>query len=112
MKISPYSAMVEMMKKQGSFENPPTIQLGKILSPPPNLKVKINDLIIDNENIMIADSLLKEHTREYKSSSDGSSWGNTNYFKYMDTLKSGDIVAALPTESKQTYIILARVVSL
>jgi hypothetical protein len=109
MKENPYSKMIEIMKKQGA-SNPPSIQIGEVIEPPPNLIIMVNDLPIDKENILIADYLLKEenYIREYQTSSDRATWGNINYIKYTDTLKKGELLAVIPVEDKQLYIILAR----
>lgn len=107
MKDNPYSKMVEIMKKQGSASNPPSIQTGTVVSPEP-LVVKVGELQIDKDSILISDYLLKEYEREYQTSSDRITWGDTNYIKYTDTLRKGDLLAILPVEDRQLYIILAR----
>lgn len=64
MKDNPYSKMIEIMKNKGASFNPPSIQIGEVIEPPPNLVVKVNDLQIDKDNILIADYLLEEHQRK------------------------------------------------
>lgn len=73
------------MKKQGSKVNPPSIQIGRVVSPAP-LVIQIGDLPIDADNILIADYLLS--TR----------------------LKLNDKLAVLPTFDRQLYIVLAKLV--
>lgn len=110
MKENPYSKMVELMKKQGASSSPPSIQIGEVIEPPPNLIIKVNDLQIDKDNILIADYLLKEekYIRQFKTSSDKVNWSSTNYIKFVDTLKKGELLAVMPVEDKQLYIVLAR----
>jgi len=109
-KDNPYSKIVEIMQKQGAMLNPPSIQIGEVISPPPNLVVKINDLQIDKDNILVADHLLKEekYIREYKTSDDKVLWSDMRYIKYVDTLVKGDLLAVLSVYDKQLYLILTR----
>ena len=61
MKDNPYTEINEMFKKT---EQAPGIQIAEVISPPPNLVIKVNDLQIDNDNILIADYLLEKHRRK------------------------------------------------
>lgn len=90
MKENPYSKIIEIIKKQGATSNPPSIQIGKVIEPPPKLIIKIDDQQIDNDNILIADYLLKDHQQA------------------VDTIKKGDLLAVMPVYDRQLYIILAR----
>lgn len=142
MKENPYSKMIEIMKKQGATSNTPSIQIGEVIEPPPNLVIKVNDLQIDKDNILIADYLLKEHKRkiiirgerikfkkdnpvgETEISSNHShplkyievdnvpaeidAKAETSYIQTEDTLEKGDLLAVMPVEDRQLYIIFAR----
>ena len=132
MKDNPYSKIIEQMKKQGATSNPPTIAIGEVISSNP-LTVKIGDLQIDKDNILITDYLLKDYKRKIKIP-EATATGETNNVSvgdhgthkhsvdnigineveitFLDTLKAGDRLAILPTSDKQNYIILARVVSM
>lgn len=132
MKDNPYSKLIEQMKKRGATSNPPSIQIGEVISSNP-LTVKIGDLQIDKDNILIADYLLKDYKRKIKIP-EATATGKTNNVSvgdhgthkhsvdnigineveitFLDTLKAGDRLAILPTSDKQNYIILARVVSM
>ncbi len=130
MKDNPYSKIIEQMKKQGASSNPPSIEIGEVISPNP-LTIKIGDLQVDKDNILIADYLLKEYKRKIKvpkvtatGETNSASVGDHGTHKhdvvkvgineveltFLDTLKQGDRLAVWPTEDKQTYIIVARVV--
>lgn len=71
------------MQKEGAENNPPPIGLGVVLSSNP-LKIKVKDLILNREN-MLVNVDIKE-------------------------LNINDLVATIPIEDNQTYIILAKVV--
>lgn len=126
MKENPYSKMIEIMKNQGTKSNNPLIAI--VIESPPNLVIKINDLQIDKVNILIADYLLSGYKRNIRIP-EVSATGETNETNthkhsinkiginnmettFLDTLKKGDKLAVLPTDDKQTYIVLCRVVSL
>lgn len=142
MKDNPYSKMIEIMKNKGASSNPPSIQIGEVIEPPPNLVIKVNDLQVDKDNILIADYLLKEHQRkttirgerikftknnpvgETEVASSHShplsvvsvdsvpveidAKGESSHIQTEDTLEKGDLLAVLPVEDRQLYIILAR----
>lgn len=109
---SPYSRLIKIIREQAVYYNPPTIQIGEIISPPPVLKIRVGDLQLDKDDVLIADYLLADYTREYKTSSDKINWSTSNYIKWVDTLKQGDLVALLATADKQTFIVLCKVVKL
>lgn len=79
------------MRTQGAKYNTPYVQLGVVVSPDP-LTIKLGDLQIGKENLLVAEYLLPSYL--------------------TDGLKAEDIVALTPTLDEQTYIVLARVVSL
>lgn len=132
MKDNPYSKLIEQMKKQGATSNPPSVQIGEVISPNP-LTIRIGDLQIDKDNILMADYLLKEYKRKVKipevtatGETNNVSVGDHGIHKhsvekigineveitFLDTFKQGDKLAIIPTSDRQTFIILARVVSL
>ncbi|WP_333861731.1 hypothetical protein [Clostridium sp.] len=78
----PYVELINIIKKRGSDNNPPAIQLGTMVT---STIVKVEDLQIDGDNLFVDE-----------------------YWK--GKLNSGDIVALLAMENRQTYIILSKVV--
>jgi hypothetical protein len=75
-----YAEVLNLMRAQGSKDNPTTLQLGVMQSA---TSVKINDLVLNSEDIYVADNL---------------------------TLYRGDIVAVQKLQDTNMYVILARVV--
>lgn len=142
MKENPYSKIIEIIKDKGASKNPPSIQIAEVISPPPNLIIKIGDLQIDKDNILIADYLLKEHKRKITIRGERIKFRKDNpvgqtevanshshplsyvdvdnvpveidaktepsYIQTEDTLKEKELLAVLPVEDRQLYIILAR----
>ena len=82
---SPYVEILKHMQKQGSKLNPPSVQIGVMIS---SNVLKIGDLQLDKDNLLIADYLVSSN------------------------LKAGDAMAVILTDDRQTCIILARVVRL
>lgn len=131
MTSDPYSKLIQQMKEQGQSVNPPSIQVGQVISVSP-LTIRIGDLQIDKSNILVADYLLSGYSR--KTSLNHIVSGNTENTEitdhgnhrhrvnnlsvssgtttFTDTLKNNDRLAILSTEDKQLYIVLARVVSI
>lgn len=127
----PYLKLLSQMRKQGKSVNPPGIRLAEVVAPPPNIVIKMGDLQVDKDNILIADYLLPGYKRTASQNRTGSITSHddgdpreynpyteieelTHYgsIEFTDTLQAGDIVVAIPTEDGQTYIILAKVVGL
>lgn len=121
--------MLELMRLQGAKDNPITLQLGVMQSPN---SVKIDDLILNAEDLYIADYLVAGYTRKIKvpyvsgvsvdttQSNPFASKDNpdpdTRVWKesqitYTDGLKKGDLVAVQKLDGNNMYVILARVVS-
>lgn len=126
---NPYVEMLGIMQRQGAVTNPPGIRLAEVVSSPPNIKIRLGELQIDKNNIWIADYLLPNYTRQITLGGDGEAIthdGGGSYSPYttleslqfngsltfVDTIKTGDVLAVIPTTDEQTYIILARVVQL
>ena len=55
--------MLELMRSQGAKDNPVTLQLGVMQSP---TSVKIDDLVLNAEDLYIADYLVAGYTRQIK----------------------------------------------
>lgn len=125
--------MLELMRSQGAKDNPVTLQLGVMQS---SNSVKIDDLILNAEDLYIADYLVAGYTRSIKipyvsgvtvdtTQSDpfGTVDSEGNYhdpdtkttrqsqITYTDGLKKGDLVAVQKLDGNSMYVILAKVVS-
>lgn len=105
MRQDPVVGILKIMEEMGSKNNPPSIATGQVISTNP-IKVKIGDLILERYNLLINEDLLK-HDKEI-------TINNTSITKEKSTmesnLKNGDMLAILPTNDMQTYIVLCKVV--
>ena len=81
-----YTEMLSMMRQQGSKDNPTTLQLGIMQSAN---SVKIGDLLLNAEDLYLADYLFLED---------------------VERLKSGDLVAVQKLQDTNMYVIVARMV--
>lgn len=68
---NPYSGLLGIMQEQGAKFNPPSICLGEVVSPDPDLKIKTEDLLLDKEDILVNDLLLGGYKREFQEKSKG-----------------------------------------
>lgn len=133
---NPYSDLVSIMRDQGSAYNPPSIQLAKVVTPPPNLIISMGDLQLDGGNLLVADYLLSGYQREVilpvatpdsesiSPAAVGDHGSHTHtvtttaaaptpgIMTFTDTLKAGDQLAVMPTSDKQTFLIIGRMVSI
>lgn len=102
-----YAEMLALMREQGKKDNPVTIQLGIMLD---EKRVRLDDLILEAEDLYIADYLKKGYKRKllipYLSDTGGT---QQKYITYDDGLVEGDLVAVQRLENNM-YAILARVV--
>lgn len=142
----PYAEMLRLMEEHGRKDNPPSIKVAKVVyveetsSKILDIKIEVDDLTIDKDNIYISDYLLKEHKREVRtdgmtnipskqfvsgatsSVNDGGNNAqnhshaitsltiNHTNIYTRDSLKKDDLVSVMALEGKQSYIILSRVV--
>jgi hypothetical protein len=115
-----YAEMLNMMRLQGGKDNPVTLQLGIMQSAN---SVKIDDLILDAEDLYIADYLVADYSRQLKtpyiSNVEVSHSEDTEHdvslteqdgIIYTDGLKKGDLVVVQKLNNNDMYVILARVV--
>ena len=115
-----YNKILNLMENHGGKYNPPSIDIGVVISNKP-MTIKIGDLQLTKDNLLIADFLLANYKRKINISSTSAS-GNTSNGEIIsvaipdgeinltDGLKENDIVACLATEDRQRYIVLCRVV--
>lgn len=91
---NPYSEIINMMQVQGGKSNPPNIKIANVVHVEDtidkllDLKIEVDDLSIDKDNIYISDHLTK---------------GN-------GTLSVNDLITVIPTTDKQSYVVLSKVV--
>lgn len=124
-----YLRVMELMRSQGAKDNPVTLQLGVMQSP---TSVKIDDLVLNAEDLYIADYLVAGYTRQIKvpyvsgvsvdttqnnpfaskdnPDPDTRTWKESQ-ITYTDGFKKGDLVAVQKLDGNNMYVILARVVS-
>ncbi len=101
-------------------------ELGIVTSPPPNLAVQVNSIVLTNVELYIYDYLLPGYTRHTQGETQTAAGGSgdaayeshlhkiDNDLTWTDTLRVGDIVAVEPLygQNEQLYVITGRVVKL
>lgn len=120
-----YAEFLMMMREQGGKDNPVTLQLGIMQSPN---SVKVDDLILNSEDLYIADYLVAGYSREIRTpyvsevklnvqeGENGVSGVDAitteqSFLVCKSGLKKGDLVAVQKLSNNNKYVILARVVS-
>lgn len=136
MNETPESQLLGILNGVAKNNQPETIQIGKVLAPPPNIKVQYKDFILEKEDVWISEYLLIGYERTAKgvivSETQQRSGGGgyslfashtheinnpyTDNIIYTDTLKPGEYVSIMPIQqvegTTQQYIILDKIVHL
>ena len=86
---NPFSELINVLREEGSFYNEPSFYFAKVTSELPNLKVMLNDMELNKNNLLIDKSLLDRHNYSV-SCSNGSLTHNLK-----DKLSVGDKVEIL-----------------
>lgn len=127
-----FAEMLNMMREQGRKDNPVTLQLGVMQSAN---SVKIDDLVLNAEDLYIADYLVSGYTRKIKvpyvsgvtvdttqesgfvSASSSGSYSDPDtrtstqsQITFTDGLKKGDLVAVQKLQNTNKYVVLVKVV--
>lgn len=129
-------SIVEMAKLFKERENQPYMgpQIGTVISPPPELKVRLGDkIILDKKRLVIAAHVLASYRRAIQVQDASSFSGNTasalegtgyehthtyeslgfaGQMSYTDTLQEGDEVILMPSTDIQTYFLVDKAVKL
>lgn len=119
----PYSSMLETMKNEGAKLNPPTLTIGTVISVNP-LIISTGDLQLNKSNILISERLIdykqnisiscptvsgsvvaSDHTAQLKDISI-----EKQEMKFWCILKEGDLLALIPIQDEQIYVVLEKVV--
>ena len=110
-----YAQILEMMREQGKKDNPTTIQLGVMQSAD---SVKVDDLVLNAEDLYIADYLLSGFTGDLKvpyvsevTGGESVRVSKQTQITYSSGLKKGDLVVVQKLANNDMYVILVRVVN-
>ncbi|MDU7537762.1 MAG: DUF2577 family protein [Peptostreptococcaceae bacterium] len=134
---NPYTGLLNIMQEQGKKYNTPSVCIGKVVKVQP-LQIKTGELLLDQDDLLVSDLLTESYKRsahivssgELTSSTQATSGGTgdasfathnhkisasynlsgTADIVFEDSLKKGDLLALMPTENRQTYIVLCKVV--
>ena len=100
---NPFSELINVLREEGSFYNEPSFYFAKVTSELPNLKVMLNDMELNKNNLLIDKSLLDRHNYSVSCRN-----GNMTH-NLKDKLSVGDKVVMLRDNNK--FIIISKVVS-
>ncbi len=119
------NSIIETMHDVAAAHESREASVGKIIAPPPDLKVEWNNIILTREQIYISERILIGHKREIRGHlvSGTQEAGHhvhthaidndyTATMIYTDTLKPGDLVSVVPLRDGQHFIISDKLVKL
>ncbi len=111
--------VVDVMHQVADGAMPQGTQVGVVVTPPPNLTVRLNNIVLEPKDLYISRYLLPNYTRHVvgeTSDKEGGS-GEAKYESHRhpidndetwtDTLKPGTLVAVIPVggQNNQLYIV-------
>ena len=119
------SKIIALQHQIAEEHTPQGTTIGKILSPPPDIQIAWNNIILTKERIYIDEYLLEGHQRKItgdiisETTDDGhhvhSHDINASYegnWILTDTLKAGDLVEVTPMKGDQLFIVKCKLVYL
>lgn len=108
-----FGSLLETIREEGKAYNPLTPMLGEIISPLPNLKLKINSMELYKDDLMISKWLLDRNNINYfNNCSEHGDETITFEPKLENRLCPGDLVLLIPLNNGEKFIIVEKVVNL
>ncbi|MET3616724.1 hypothetical protein ABID14_000344 [Peptoniphilus olsenii] len=113
--------IVDLFDPSPEFESLPYCETGEVISPLPDLEIKVRDINYKKKNIKLDEYWVKGHEREIEipsapfigADSKGDSHIAGGYPKakiiFKDELKAGDLVACLQSKDKQTIYVIFKI---
>lgn len=103
---NPYSDIVKLMQQHGAKNNPYSIQLASVVTSSP-LSILVGELLLNKENLLVADYLLKNYTRVYSLSgniklSESGSLGPTDSVQVGDHGSHAHTVTGISLDTNNT----------
>lgn len=123
---NPFTGILSIMDSVAMEHKTPSACIGRVVAPPPNIRVSYKGIELTNKEIIIADYLLPGYTRHVvgETSYRGGGGGYAEYESHnhpvdndetwTDTLRAGDLVAMIPIEATdpqqtaQQYLVIMR----
>lgn len=100
------SRLKKMAKKESQYYE--GFVIGKIISPPPSIRIAIDEaIILDDSHLIVAASVNNKYEREVQYVQTNNT--STGRLKFTDTLKVGDEVILIPAGNGQIFVLLDRV---
>ncbi|MGS5514616.1 DUF2577 domain-containing protein [Clostridioides difficile] len=106
---NPINEFIGIMREEGKFHNEPSFFIGVIINKLPDLKVSMNNITLDKDNLLIDNWLLDRATESFTTTQSNN---HTHELKESLTnkLDKGDTVIMLKVGEK--FAILSKLVSL
>ena len=135
MKENPYGKLLDLVAGVSQSTNSPSLQIGKVIAPPPEIRIAYNGIELEKEELWINSNLLVGYPRtaaghivsatqnraggsgdaQYESHNHDINNDFSDSWTYTDTLKVGEYVFVMPffdDQQKQVYAILGQATKL
>lgn len=115
------SEIIDILSPKDEINSLPYIETGEVISPLPNLKIKLRDLVYKKENIKLDEYWVKGHKRKITipmatltgADARGDSHVSGSFpdavIIFKDELVVGDEVAVMQSKDKQTLYVFFRI---
>lgn len=101
---SPYARLREQIVRHG-YNRELFIEQGVVVSELPDLKIEVDDIILEKDELIVAENLTR-HTRRVRINDSTT----TVNLEYMDQLALGDRVIILSDDDTDEYFVMDRAV--
>ncbi|EQJ93865.1 TPA: DUF2577 family protein [Clostridioides difficile] len=106
---NPINEFIGIMREEGKHYNEPSFFIGKIKDKLPNLKIEINNIILEKENILI-DSWILDRQIETFNTETNQEHKHEVKNPFIDTFKPDDMVIMFKIGDK--FAVVSKLVSL
>ncbi|HCK3094180.1 TPA: DUF2577 domain-containing protein [Clostridioides difficile] len=106
---NPINEFIGIMREEGKYHNQPSFFIGKIKDKLPNLKIEINNIILEKEDILI-DSWMLDRQIETFNTETNQEHKHEVKNPFIDTFKPDDMVIMFKIDNK--FAVVSKLVSL
>ncbi|CZR95844.1 hypothetical protein CDFC105_73124 [Clostridioides difficile] len=105
----PINEFIGIMRKEGKFHNEPSFFIGKVKDKLPDLKIEINNLLLEKENLLINSWILDRQIESFNTEINKEHKHNIKN-PFMDTFEPEDMVIMFKINDK--FAVISKLVSL
>ncbi|MFL8801381.1 MULTISPECIES: DUF2577 family protein [unclassified Clostridioides] len=106
---NPINEFIKIMREEGKFHNEPSFFIGKVKDKLPDLKIEINNLLLEKENLLIDSWILNSQIETFETEINQEHKHNIKN-PFTNNLETGDMVIMFKIGEK--FAVVSKLVSL